>query len=126
MELREPDVFVLLHQRDVGDGVGSGIVSLLQDVVRAVGQRIFGGVVHIMHCRVDSADRAVENGLVAVDHPAFVAQEEQSLIANGLQTELIGIRRIGDAQQCRILRFEVILKQIVFSVARSIQEVVFQ
>ena len=92
VEFREPDVLVVFHQRNVGDGVSDGIVGMLQNVVRAVGQRIFGGVVHIMHCRVYAADGAVENGFVAIHYAVLIAQEEQSLVAGRLQSKLISIR----------------------------------
>ena len=92
MQLGEPYMFPLVFQRDVGHGVGGGVVCLLNNIVGSVGERIRGGIIHIMYRRVDAADAAVENGLVAVHHAAFIAQEQNPLSVNGLYIEFIGER----------------------------------
>ena len=79
-----------------------------------------------MHRRIDSADAAVEHGLVTIDHTTVIAQKQNTLFVNGLNIVLIGVWRIGHAQQGGVFRFVIIDEQIVFAISGRIHHIVFQ
>ena len=75
VQLREPNVFVVVSKRKISHCVSYRVIGMFLDVKGSIRQRMRLGIVNIMYRRVNTTDGAVENRLITVHDPSFVTQE---------------------------------------------------